>query len=85
MDGLKEKLKGHPHVKAIRGKGLMIGVELDRPCREILSLAVKKGLLFNIANENVIRLLPALIFQEEHVNQLVNTIPMLIDEFYGRG
>lgn len=85
MDGLKEKLKGHPHVKEIRGKGLMIGVELDRPCREILSLALKKGLIFNLTNESVLRFLPALIFQDEHVNQVVNTIPQLIDEFYGRG
>jgi acetylornithine/N-succinyldiaminopimelate aminotransferase len=81
LQGLQERLKGNPHVKEIRGKGLMIGIELDRPCREILMPAAKAGLLFNIANERVIRLLPALIFEEEHVNQVINTLPRVIEEF----
>jgi len=81
LSGLQEKLKGNPHVKEIRGKGLMIGIELDRPCREILMPAAKAGLLFNIANERVIRLLPALTFEDAHVNQVINTLPRVIEEF----
>lgn len=81
LEGLQEKLKTHPHVKEIRGKGLMIGIELDRPCREILLLALKKRLLFTVSHENVIRLLPPLIIEAEHVQQIVDTIPVLIDQF----
>ncbi len=81
LQGLQAKLKNHPHVKDIRGKGLMIGIELDRPCREILLKALKKGLIFNVTNESVIRLLPAIIYQAEHVQQVIDTLPSLIDEF----
>src|SRR5207244_374641 len=78
MKGLKEKLRGNPHVKAIRGKGLMIGIELDRPCREMLSLGLAKGLLFNITSETVIRLLPPLIINHTHVQMILDILPDLI-------
>lgn len=81
LHGLKERLKNHPHVVDIRGKGLMIGIELDRPCRDILNLALEKRLLFNITSEKVIRLLPPLIIEDEHVNIILNTLPGLIDAF----
>lgn len=79
LQGLKEKLKNHPNVKAIRGKGLMVGVELDKPCRDILTLALKEGLLFNIANETVIRLLPPLIIETPEIQRIITTLPKLID------
>lgn len=81
LQGLKEKLKDHPHVKVVRGKGLMVGIELDRPCREILLLGLKKRLLFTVSNETVIRLLPPLISQPEHIEQIINILPDIIDEF----
>jgi len=81
LQGLQEKLKSNPHVVEIRGKGLMIGIELDRPCRDILMLAAKEGLLFNVVSERVIRLLPPLIFAAEHVEQVVNTLPKVIEAF----
>lgn len=81
LKGLKEKLKGHPHVVDIRGRGLMIGIELDRPCRPILDLALEKRLLFNITSEKVIRLLPPLIFEDEHTKYVLDTLPGLIDAF----
>lgn len=81
LQGLKEKLGKHPHIKDIRGKGLMIGIELDRPCRDILSLALKKRILFTVSNENVIRLLPPLIIQDEHVEQIIKLVAELIDDF----
>lgn len=82
LQGLKDKLKNNPHVKDIRGKGLLIGIELDKPCREILLLALKKGLLFTVSNENVIRLLPPLIFTDENTQMVLKILPELIDEFY---
>jgi acetylornithine/N-succinyldiaminopimelate aminotransferase len=81
LDGLQNALSDHPHVVAVRGKGLMIGVELDRPCRDILPLALEKRILFNVTNETVIRLLPSLIITEEHVKTIIDTLPKLIDSF----
>jgi len=81
LQGLKEKLKDRPHVKAIRGKGLMIGIELDRPCRDILLLGLKKRLLFTVSNENVIRLLPPLIINKEQSDQIIEILPNIISEF----
>lgn len=81
IKGLKAKLKNHPHVIDIRGEGLMIGIELDRPCRGILPLALEKRLLFNITSEKVIRLLPPLIINEEQVDLIIKILPELITEF----
>lgn len=81
LTGLKDKLSKHPCVKEIRGKGLMIGIELDRPCRDILLLALKKRILFTVSNETVIRLLPPLIINDEQVDQIITLIPELIDAF----
>lgn len=81
LQGLQEKLINHPHVKAIRGKGLMIGIELDRPCRDIMLLGLKKRLLFTVSNETVIRLLPPLIINEMHVQKIINTLSEIIDEY----
>lgn len=81
LTGLKEKLSQHPHVKAVRGKGLFIGIELDRPCRDILPLALKAGLLFNVTQDTVIRLVPPLIINKEQVEKIIGTLPGLITEF----
>lgn len=81
LQGLKDKLKAHPAIKNIRGKGLMIGIELDRPCRDILLLALKKRILFTVSNETVIRLLPPLIINDEEVQKIIDTVPELINEF----
>lgn len=81
LEGLKVKLKNHPHVKDVRGKGLMIGVELDQPCREILLLALKKRILFTVCNETVLRLLPPLIIEDEQIQHIINILPPIIDEF----
>jgi len=82
LKGLNTKLEKHPHVKGIRGKGLMIGIELDKPCRDILPLALKQGLLFNVTRDTVIRLVPPLILGDEHVKTIIDTLPLLIDQFY---
>lgn len=81
LKGLKEKLSNHPHVVAIRGKGLMVGVELDLPCRDILLIALKKRLLFTVSRDNVIRFLPPLIIQAAEIQTIINTLPDIIDEF----
>jgi acetylornithine aminotransferase len=68
-------------VVKIRGRGLMIGIELDRPCGELVGSALQAGLLVNVTAERVIRLLPPLIFTEQQADQLVDTLSPLIRTF----
>jgi acetylornithine aminotransferase len=56
----------------------MLGIELDRPCGEIVGQALHAGLVLNVTAERVIRLLPPLIFQDEHSDQLVATLAPLV-------
>lgn len=82
IEGLRAALADNPHVLEVRGKGLLIGVQLDRQCREILSIALKHGIIFNIANLDTIRILPTLDINDEQVQLIIDLIPKLIDEYY---
>lgn len=83
---LIEKLQSifakHPHVVAIKGQGLMIGIELDAECRSIPKLGLKHRLLFNVVSNNTIRILPALILQEAEADEICQRLVKTIDEFY---
>lgn len=79
--GLTRALQDVPAVTDIRGQGLMIGIELDRPCAELVQRAADAGLLINVTAERVIRLLPPLIFSDIEADQLVNTLAPLIADF----
>ncbi|MCK9504914.1 MAG: acetylornithine transaminase [Porticoccaceae bacterium] len=68
-------------VKDIRGQGLMIGIELDRPCGELVAMAADAGLLINVTSETVIRLLPPLTFSDDEGEQLVSILSPLVDNF----
>lgn len=81
MDKLITNLGEHPNVKAIRGKGYMIGIELDRPASDSRALGLANGLLFNITAESVIRLLPPLIINEDEINELVSRLTLTINQF----
>ena len=80
-DGFKTQLQSNSHIVEIRYKGLMIGIELDQPCAELVKLALAQGLLINVTNEKTIRLLPPLIIDAEQIQQLVNTLVALIEEY----
>jgi acetylornithine aminotransferase len=80
-EGLTAQLQANPHVVEIRYKGLMIGIELDQPCVELVKLALAQRLLINVTNEKTIRLLPPLIIDGEQIQQLVNTLVALIQEY----
>lgn len=82
LSTLKENLLPHPNVQDVRGKGLMIGVEVDKPCRDILKLALEEGILFNIAQEKVLRLLPPLIINEEQATEIANKITKLVNKYF---
>jgi acetylornithine aminotransferase len=70
-----------PGVAAIRGDGLMIGIELDRPCGALVERALEHGLLINVTAERVVRLLPPLVFTDEDAAHLVAGLAPLIREF----
>ncbi|AMP90902.1 aspartate aminotransferase family protein [Legionella pneumophila] len=81
MDKLITNLGEHPNVKAIRGKGYMIGIELDRPASDMRVLGLENQVLFNITAETVVRLLPPLIISEDEIDELVNRITRTINQF----
>lgn len=70
----------NPHVTSIRHKGLMIGIELDTPCGELVGKALQKGLLINVTADSTIRLLPPLLINEEQIALLTETLSTLIQE-----
>ncbi|KAG0615420.1 hypothetical protein M758_5G039900 [Ceratodon purpureus] len=72
---LREKIGSHPHVKEIRGVGLLVGVELDVPAAPLVEAALKAGLLILTAgNGNVVRLAPPLTISEAELNQAVDIL-----------
>ena len=80
-DGLAQALAGVSGVVDIRGMGLMIGIELDRPCGELVRQALNAGLLINVTAERVVRLLPALNFNADEGRELVERLAPLIHAF----
>ena len=85
---LKEKLLQalgeHPNVRGIRGKGFMLGIELDRPANELKMIGLTHGILLNITAESVIRILPPLIISEKEIDQLVEKLVKSVNEFVGK-
>ncbi|HLY96273.1 MAG TPA: aspartate aminotransferase family protein, partial [Sideroxyarcus sp.] len=75
------RLGGVKGVVTVRGQGLMLGIELDKPCGDLVSKALEKGLLINVTADNVIRLLPPLIFSETEAQQLLDMLCPLVTEF----
>jgi acetylornithine/N-succinyldiaminopimelate aminotransferase len=80
-DGFSEGLAGIKEVVEIRGQGLMLGIELDRFCGGLVKQALEAGMLINVTNDTVIRLLPPLIIDEAQAKLLVGGLCSVIDEF----
>ncbi len=78
---LEAALRGLNCVVEVRGKGLMIGIELDRACGELVGRALDRRLLINVTAERVIRLLPPLIIDDGQVDTIVDTLRDLISEW----
>lgn len=81
QQAFKQQLDAQTAVIDIRGKGLMIGIELDRPCADIVKHALDKQLLINVTADCVIRLLPALIISNEQADEIILKVVDLINEF----
>lgn len=78
---LLDRFKGVVGVVTVRNAGLMIGIELDRPCGELVGQALAAGLLINVTADNVVRLLPPLVMKQEEAQQLVDILAPLIKNF----
>lgn len=81
LSQFREKLAGVAGVRDIRGKGLMIGVELERDCGELVKQALERGLLINVTAGNVIRLLPPLIITDAQADQIITMVSELVQAF----
>ena len=80
-DALVAGLKGTAGVVTVRNAGLMIGIELDRPCGDLVKHALEAKLLINVTADNVVRLLPPLVINQAEAKQLVDTLVPLIKNF----
>ena len=78
---LKSELGNVPGVLEVRGQGLMIGVELERPCAELVRTALARGFLINVTRDKVVRLLPPLILTESEADELLDNLIPMITEF----
>jgi len=81
MQGLAREFSGLAGVKEIRGKGLMIGVELDRPCGDLVRRGLEAGIVINVTADKVIRLLPPLVFGDAESKELVARLAPLVKAF----
>jgi acetylornithine aminotransferase len=80
-EGFRHALASESGVVEIRGDGLLIGIELDRPCGDLVKRALAKGLLINVTAEKVVRLLPALVMSDAEGAELVAGLAPIILEF----
>ncbi|MDP1658097.1 MAG: aspartate aminotransferase family protein [Methylotenera sp.] len=80
-EGFEAEFKDIKGVTVIRNAGLMIGIELDRPCGDLVKLALEEKLLINVTADKVVRLLPPLIINEAEANELVRRLAALIKTF----
>lgn len=81
VSAFQERLGTLPGVVDIRGLGLMIGIELDRPCGELVTQALEQGLLINVTAERVIRLLPTLTMTDDVSDEIVDKVTALVTAF----
>ncbi len=81
VDAFQAEFEGTAGVVEIRHHGMMIGIQLDRPCAELVKQALNQGLLINVAGNNVIRLLPVLLLSDSEIDQLVTRVSTLVKHF----
>jgi acetylornithine aminotransferase len=81
LDGFKQSLSAIKGIKDIRGKGLMLGIELEEDCADLVGLALKENLLINVTAGNVIRLLPPLVMSDEEADEVVSKLSGIIKKY----
>jgi acetylornithine aminotransferase len=80
LDGFRKALAGDNRVVDIRGKGLMLGIELNAPAPNLVKAALATGLLINVTHDSVIRLLPPLILTDSQADEIVARVSALIKD-----
>lgn len=83
LTGLTLGLSDKDYVVEVRGQGLMIGIELQQPCAQIMAEALKEGLLISVTAGNVIRLLPPLILTDQEADEIVGRTINVVEKVYG--
>jgi len=83
LAAFSKNLADQAGVTSVRGLGLLIGIELDRPCKELMQKALEAGVVINVTAESVIRLLPPLVMSDEQADSLVEILSGLIKDFLG--
>lgn len=78
---LQTALGSSKGVVAVRGQGMIIGIELDRSCATLVGRGLKEGLIINVTADKVIRLIPPLIFSKDNCDQLVKQLTALVQQF----
>ncbi len=79
--GLENALKGTPGVIEVRGQGLMLGIELEKPCGVLVGRALEAGLLINVTRDRVVRMLPPLLINKSEADEIVKILVPLIKAF----
>ncbi|HSB50570.1 MAG TPA: acetylornithine/succinylornithine family transaminase [Nitrosopumilaceae archaeon] len=79
-DGLESLKERHPIIREIRGKGLMIGVELKFEVKDILMDGIKNGILLLYSGRNILRLLPPLVISEDDITKVLETLDTLLSK-----
>ena len=81
LQGLEKALMGRSGVRMIRGRGLMIGIELTKDCAALVERALHARLLINVTAGNVIRLLPPLIISDQEADEIVNRLGRIVKDY----
>ena len=84
LESFRRRLGPHPALRDVRGRGLMIGIELDRDVNHLKLAALRRGLLINVTHDKVIRLLPPLIIDASQAEQIVDGVCALVEELADR-
>ncbi len=81
LQAFRSSMQDLPGIVDIRGKGYMVGIQLDRPCGELVGQALEKGLLINVTRGDTIRLLPTFVMTTEQTERLVSELTQLVTDF----
>ena len=81
IDNFKKSLEGNQGIVDVRGKGLMIGIELEKDCPNLVEKALENKLLINVTSGKVIRLLPPLIMNEKEADQVVSILSSILKKY----
>ena len=78
VGAFRDRIGGLPGVLQVRGLGLMIGIELDRPCTQLVSEGLARGLLINVTQDSIVRLVPPLVITADDARALVDGVSELV-------